>query len=226
MIGTWTAPIGDGRSADEMMVAFDRGRAVRVLVMPALFEEANKLRRFTVETMRRLDELGVDSFLPDLPGQNESVAPLESQTLESWRMAARNASALKKATHVLTFRAGVLIAPEGLPGWSYAPQSGAKLLRPMIRARIIAAREAGRIENAEALKEIGRESGLELAGWPIGPEMFRELEGSGDTGDVTLQNISQSELGGAGLWLRAEPGEAPEQSEELARIVSGARNQD
>lgn len=222
MIGTWTAPLGDGRSAEEMMVAVDRGRAVRILVMPALFDEANKLRRFTIETMRGLDEFGVDSFLPDLPGQNESSAPLEKQTLQHWRTAAQEASTAKGATHVLAIRAGALIAPKDLPGWSYAPQDGSKLLRSMIRARTIASRETGRAESAETLREIGREKGLDLAGWPIGAEMFRELEQAVQDGSEIRRMISQSDLGGAGLWLRAEPGEAPEQSEKLARIVSGS----
>ena len=45
-----------------------------------MFDEANKLRHFTIELMRRLDTAGIDTFLPDLPGCNESLAPLEAQT--------------------------------------------------------------------------------------------------------------------------------------------------
>ena len=54
MIAAWTAPDG----GEEYAVAFDRGRARRVLVLPALFDEANKLRHFTVEVMRRLVPTG------------------------------------------------------------------------------------------------------------------------------------------------------------------------
>jgi len=35
------------------------------------------MRRFTVEVMRRLDNAGIDSFLPDLPGGNESSQALQ-----------------------------------------------------------------------------------------------------------------------------------------------------
>ena len=65
-----------------------------MLILPALFDEANKLRHFTVEVMRRLDAAGIDSFLPDLPGCNESRAPLETQTLTGWREAAEAAAGL------------------------------------------------------------------------------------------------------------------------------------
>ena len=82
MIATWRAPSLGGKSAEELLVSFDRGRARRVLVLPALFDEANKLRHFTVQIMRALDELGLDCFLPDLPGCSESLVPLEDQTLE------------------------------------------------------------------------------------------------------------------------------------------------
>ena len=51
-------PSPDG---DEYALAFDRGRAQRLLVLPALFDEANKLRHFTVEVLRRLDVSGIDA---------------------------------------------------------------------------------------------------------------------------------------------------------------------
>ena len=71
MIFTWNITALDGDpSTEEMLLGFDRGRAVRVLILPAWFDEANKLRRFTVGVMRRLDAAGIDCFLPDLPGCN------------------------------------------------------------------------------------------------------------------------------------------------------------
>ena len=65
---SWPCLLGHGQMADEMALSFDQHRRWRLLIVPALFEEANRLRRFTVEVMRRLDNAGVDSFLPDLPG--------------------------------------------------------------------------------------------------------------------------------------------------------------
>src|SRR5690606_34249762 len=80
VIAGW--PAADG---EEYALAFDEGREARLLVLPALFDEANKLRRFSAEVMRRLDAAGIDTLLPDLPGCNESLAPLEGQTLAGWR---------------------------------------------------------------------------------------------------------------------------------------------
>ena len=214
MLAAWPAPDGE-----EYALALDRGRERRVLVLPALFDEANKLRHFTVEVMRRLDEAGLDAFLPDLPGCNESEAPLEAQTLLGWREAAEAAAGHFGATHALTIRGGALCGPE-LPTWRYAPATGASILRAMLRARVLASKEAGLEESREALLEQGREAGLELAGYRLGPQMIRELEAAEPSGGAALANIAQTDLGGAGLWLRAEPDHDPAQAEALARIVA------
>ena len=209
----------------EYALAFDRGRASRLLILPALFDEANKLRRQSVEIMRRLDAAGTDSFLPDLPGCNESLQPLASQTLAGWRGAAQAAAAHFGATHLLTIRAGALLAPQDLPGWRYAPFSGASALRGMLRARVIAAREAGRSETLESLQEVGRTQGLDLAGYRIGPELFGELEQARVEESDTLADIAQDAVGGSGLWLRAEPDEAPQQADALAAILTAGLGQ-
>ncbi|WP_379921233.1 hypothetical protein [Erythrobacter sp. R86502] len=221
MIDTWKCPaFADGPPAEEQVLAFDRNRASRVLVCPAWFDEANKLRRLTVEVMRRLDAAGIDSFLPDLPGCNESLAPLESQTLESWQAATVAAAETLGATHVLTIRAGALLAPTFLPGWFYAAQSGPKLLRGMVRARIIAAREAGITETSDDILETGRQTGLFLGGWSIGAELIRSLETAEPIRSAGQTDIAQSAVSGAGLWLRAEPDEHPGQADQLARIIA------
>lgn len=220
---TWNIPaLGPAPASTELLVAFDRGRAARVLILPAWFDEANKLRKFTVEVMRKLDAAGIDSLLPDLPGCNESLAPLAEQTLEGWRAAAQASAQVLGATHVLAIRAGALIAPEGLPGWHYAPQSGPKLLRGMIRARTIAAREAGLGETSEALLASGRSAGLMLGGWQMSAAMLRALEVAEPALAPGQSTIAQAELGGAGLWLRAEPSEDATQAAALAAIISGA----
>ncbi len=221
MIFTWNNPAPDGSlPLEELLVAFDRGRPARVLVCPAWFDEANKLRRFTIEVMRRLDALGIDSLLPDLPGCNESLAPLENQTLAGWRASMVAAGEALRATHVLTIRAGALVAPAGLPGWHYAAQSGPKLLRGMIRARTISAREAGLAETSEGLMAAGREAGLVLGGWSIGAAMFRELETAEPSLAAGQSDLAQSAIGGPGLWLRAEPDEDAEQADRLAALIA------
>ena len=212
----WPAPSGD-----EYALTFDCGRARRLLVLPALFDEANKLRHFTVEVLRRLDAAEIDSFLPDLPGCNESPAPLERQALDSWIIAAEAAAAHFAATHLLTIRGGDLCAPDGLPTLRYAPATGPALLRALLRARVIASKEAGIDEDRESLLERGRREGLELAGHRLGAAMVRALETAEPTGGAALANVAQSDLGGPGLWLRAEPGHSPEQADALAARVAG-----
>lgn len=204
----------------ETALACDRGRKARLLVIPALFDEANKLRRLTVEVMRRLDRAGVDCFLPDLPGCNESTAPLEIQTPESWRAAMRAAAAEFAATHVLALRGGALIAPEGLPGWRYAPVKGAAILRQMLRARTLAAREAGREEPAEAIMAAARGDGVELAGYRLGAAMVRAFETLTPAPAPGVFQIDQDMIGGSGLWLRAEPSENRMQADALAAIIA------
>ena len=219
MIANWPCPTTDGigASSEEYAVAFDRQRAARVLIVPALFDEANRLRRFAIETMRRLDVAGIDSVLPDLPGTNESLAPLPAQSLDSWRAAMAFAAVHFRATHVLALRGGALVAP-ALPGWALAPVTGAAILRQLVRMRLLAAREAGREETSEALLREGRDDGLMLGGHALGPAMVTGLEVAEPI--AGLAPISQSDLGGGALWLRAEPSEDAGQSAALAQIVA------
>jgi hypothetical protein len=218
VILAWPSPGG----GEEYALAFDQGREIRVLVLPALFDEANKLRRFTVEVMRRLSAAGMDIFLPDLPGCNESLAPLESQTLAGWTEAAEAAAAHFGATHALSIRGGALHAPPALSEWRYAPATGASLLRALLRARILAGKEAGIEESREALLERGRAEGLELAGYRLGPRMIRELESAEPMGGAALANIAQSDVGVGGLLLLAEPDHSAEQADALASLISQA----
>jgi len=214
MIAAWPGPDGD-----EYTLACDRGRPHRLLLLPALFDEGNKLRHFTVEVLRRLDAAGIDAFLPDLPGCNESLAPLAAQTLAGWRQCAETAAAHFAATHVLSLRGGALCEPDTLPVLRYAPVTGEALLRALLRARVLASKEAGLDESREGLLERGRREGLELAGYRLGAQMVRELEVAEPGGGAALTNVAQPDLGGPGLWLRAEPAHDPGQAEALASRV-------
>ena len=120
---------------------------------------------------------------------------------------------------MLTIRAGALLAPQGLPGWRYAPIGGRKVLRAMLRARTIAAKEAGAAERTEDLEAAARREGIDLAGWRLGAEMFAALESAEP--DTALSEIEQASLGGPGLWLRAEPGDDAAQAGALAAAVAG-----
>lgn len=216
MISDYPCPSGDS----EYALAFDRGRPHRLLIVPALFEEANRMRRFTVEVMRRLDAAGIDCFLPDLPGCNESLQPLEAQTLDSWRAAMTTAAEHFAATHVLGIRGGILVQPNALPGWRYGPVKGANLLRQMLRARIVGSREAGQTETQEGLLELGAREGLDLVGYRLGVELLEKLQAAVPSTEPNAIEVLQDLIGGGGLWLRAEPGEDRAQADALAAIVA------
>ena len=76
MYVTWPCPLPDGSTGEEMALRFGKDRPRRLLMIPPLFDEANKFRHQVTEIMRRFDANGVDCVLPDLPGCNESTAPL------------------------------------------------------------------------------------------------------------------------------------------------------
>jgi hypothetical protein len=214
---TWPCPLPGGGTAEEFALACDGGRARRLLIVPALFDEGNRMRRFTVEVMRRLDAGGVDTFVPDLPGCNESLQPLDRQTPADWQSAVNAAAHHFAATHVLGIRGGCLFTPAGLPTFHYAPLKAASTLRQMLRARMLSAREAGREESREQLTELALTHGITLAGCALGADFYRDFEAMVPVGDATL--IGQEQVGGSGLWLRAEPDENAEQADALAALL-------
>jgi hypothetical protein len=216
-LASWTAPGG----SEELVVRMGPADArARLLVLPAWFDEANKTRHFTIELMRDLAAMGVASELPDLPGCNESKAALAEQSLPAWRDAAACAADQLHATHVLAIRAAVSISP-ALPGWAYAPVPRTSVLRALLRARVMASREAGRTETTEALLETGRTRGLSLVGYRIGPRLVSELADPPGT-PSPLVEISQDTLGAGGLWLRAEPDHDASQAQALATLIAQA----
>ena len=221
---TWTAPLPDDGASEEFVLTFDGARERRLLILPPLFDEHNKMRRQIVEIMRKLDQHGIDSFLPDLPGCNESRAELSLQTLGSWRTAAAEAARIFSASGVFAVRGGALLVPQ-LPGHVYAPLKGRQLLRSMLRARTIAAREAGQDEKVADLLDQGRETGLELGGWNLGPQMITQLEEAEPPARDDLRVVDHAAVGGSPLWLRAEPDDDPKQADAIAELVASAEAQ-
>lgn len=206
--------------AQEYALSFDAAHEWRVLVVPALFDEGHKLRRLCVDVMRRLDASGIDSFLPDLPGTNESEQDLAGIALEDWASAMSAAANTFAATHVLAIRGGGLLLPEGLPGWHYGPVKGASQLRTLLRARTLAAREAGREESADDLLAEAQERGIELAGYKLSAAMISGLQQALPAPRSGIKVIEQELLGGSPLWLRAEPDADAQQADALAAVIA------
>ena len=203
------------------MVAGPEDAVRRVLIAPALFEEANKTRRLLAQTMRLLAERGVASVLPDLPGCGESLAPLERQDLASWRRAMAAAAKQFATSHVLSVRGGAAVAPRTGPGWRFEPVGARSQLRTLLRTRMLAARESGVEESGSRLLDEGRYHGLELAGYRLGPKMVTALETADLPRTSKRATLTLAELGGVPLWRNAEPGEDPALAAALAARIAG-----
>ena len=193
---------------DEFCLSFGGDTARRILIIPPLFDEMNRMRRVLVSTMRDLAGRGVGCVLIDLPGCNESLAPLEHQSLDTWRDAVAACAGQLSVTHIASIRGGSLIgsAQPDLPNWRLAPVKGASLLKTMIRTRIAGEKEAGNnISEAQLLAQ-AEYVPIELAGNMLGSDMVAQLA---IAEPMALANLVERKLGediiGSPLWLRAEP---------------------
>ena len=196
-----------------------------ILIVPPLFEEANRTRRTLVLAMRALAADGFSALLPDLPGQNESLVPLAHVDLDRWQEAlAQILSGIDGPTIVASFRGGALIDHKAKANawWRLAPVGGASLLRTLMRARVSADREAGIASSLEDLQDKAKSAPLLLAGNLLSPAMIAQL-GSGEPKPVEpLRSIGLGTDGIAGtpLWLRAEPGEDGAMAAAIAADIS------
>ncbi len=196
-----------------------------VLIVPPLFEEANRTRRTLVLAMRALAAEGFGAMLPDLPGQNESLVPLEQVDLARWQDAlVKVAAGIDGPILVASVRGGVLIDHQvkAAAWWRLAPVGGASLLRTLMRARVSTDREAGLTSSLESLQEEAKTRPLLVAGNRLSPEMVAQLGTSEAQAVEPLRNIALGADGIAGtpLWLRAEPGEDAAMAAAIAADIS------
>jgi hypothetical protein len=196
-----------------------------VLIVPPLFEEANRTRRKLVLAMRALAARGFAATMPDLPGQNESLVALESVDLGLWQEAlAEFAADIDGPLFVASIRGGCLIDHQvkAAGWWRLAPVGGASLLRTLLRARVSADREAGVTSSLESLTEAAQREPLLLAGNRLSPAMIAGL-GSAEVRPIEpLRSVSLGADGIAGtpLWLRAEPSEDGAMAEAIADAIA------
>lgn len=220
MYVNWPAPRADGAVGEEMALTFDKGREHRLLVIAPLFDEANKFRRQATEIMRNIDAQGIDCVLPDLPGGNESAAPLDRQSFTEWRAAIKAAAEHFRATHLFAVRASCSLLPSEMPGLLYAPQAPARQLRAMVRARTIALREAGAAETSDEIAAKGRSEGVTLAGWSISPTLYADLEKEIQIESDQHTDLPHENIGGSPFWLWAEPGYDADQAKALSAAIT------
>jgi hypothetical protein len=207
----------DAGGLPEQLLCFgEENSARRLLIIPPLFDEMNRVRRVLVTAMRALGAQGVSCLLPDLPGTNESQAALSAQSLDSWKASMVAVAQRMKATHIASIRGGTLLdglCPE-LPHWRLAPVSGGSLLKTMLRTRIAGDKEAGVTTSMDDLMLVAQSAPLALAGSQLGPSMVAQLVTAEPAPLPRLRSLTLGEgpdqLVGSALWLRTEPQDDPD----------------
>ena len=185
------------RGGTEHVLRHGAGTPVTLLVLPALFEEANRMRRFTVSVMRHLAAQNIGTILPDLPGTGESNIPLCDVKLSDWHEAISTLSA--KVTGSVAIRGGALLDSTMKNRWRLAPESGERLLRDMTRATALSAGVP-----ASEIDRQARTMPTRLAGNVINPALYFVLHGAMPVDGAHITTVE-----GPKLWRAAEPGDDP-----------------
>lgn len=198
-----------------------------IVIVPPLFEEANRTRRTLVLAMRALVAEGFAALLPDLPGQNESLVPLVEVDLDRWQDALAGVIAgIDGPAIIASVRGGTLIdhKAKAAAWWRLAPVGGASLLRTLMRARVSADREAGVTSSLEDLQAAARSEALLLAGNRLSPPMIAQLGGAEVQPVAPLRSVTLGSgtdaIAGTPLWLRAEPGEDAAMARAIAADIA------
>lgn len=139
-----------------------------ILLVPPLFEEANRTRAVLTDMARRLAARGLASAIADLPGQNDSLLPMEQARLTSWRRSLAAATAtLTGRIHIAAVRAGALLDGyvEAASRWYWSPMTGAEQVRELERLRAAGDGESygGNLLAPELLAELTAAEPMTLA---------------------------------------------------------------
>ena len=176
---------------------------LELLVFEPLFEEANRCRRLTARVLRGLDAAGVNAAVAELPGTSESLTPIAEVDFNDWR----DSAAAYHTRFVASFRGGALLddAPGCSNVWRFAPETGSRIVRDLRRTALTS--ENGTLLAGHALSDDFLTS-LEVA--EPAAIASRTLRLTSDTASADTQ------VEGAPLWRRAEPGDDPELAVALA----------
>ena len=198
------------RGSAERLFTVGEGRDL--LILPALFAEANRARAFTVAVMRTLAGRGFKSVLPDLPGTLESRKSLAEMSWEDWRAFVLDLEATLHRPLVLAIRGGALLPTATPHRLHFAPTSGERVVRDLLRARLASDKEAGRATTMAALSGSLAQKTDRLAGFDLSPALSQPLataETPSEAHTVRLASDAadaDARINGPALWRRAEPG--------------------
>jgi len=214
----------------ELCLCISARSSRRVMLVPPLFDEMNRMRKMLVDVMRLLEPLEVGTFLPDLPGINESLTALKQLTLSDWQKSMQACAQQHGISHIASFRGGALAVNkiENANHWIFSPVKGATILRTMMRTRVAADRESGRNTSLADLIGQADVAPIELAGNILGSKLFMQLNAA-DIPDMPNQRIVRLEsdskpgdihIPGSALWLRAEPDDDRAMSSAIAHDIA------
>ncbi|APG63647.1 hypothetical protein LPB140_06190 [Sphingorhabdus lutea] len=197
----------------------------RILIIPPLFDEMNRMRRFICQFMTSSISFQLGSTVLDLPGCNESLQLLANQDLEIWQQAVAVAATRFQATHILSFRGGTLIDHvPNLPIFRVAPCKGRSLLSTLMRTEIITQKEMGNIVNSDHYFAQSKLGPICLAGNMLGTNMVNALQNAQPHNAPHVHTIKigngDNMISGSALWLRAEPGEDEHMANMLAAHIA------
>ena len=181
----------------DMTLRHGAGSPLTLLVLPALFEEANRMRRFTVSVMRMLADRGIGTVLPDLPGMGENFTDLTHIAVGTWLE--RLSSIIDKHSLSISIRGGCLLDGLIAHRWRLAPEAGERLLRDMVRATAF-----GEGVTASEIEARAKAQQTRLAGNLIGPALYNSLMAAVPEGDAFVSRVE-----GPKLWRFAEAGDDP-----------------
>ena len=181
---------------------------------------------------RALAKRGVASVLPDLPGQGESVVPLEETDLDQMRDAIMALTAeISTADHAYAvgLRSGALLDPYGMFAgrWHLAPVEGEAQLRDLLRTALAG---GGLPAGSDIYALTDSEEPLQIAGNRISSDMAVNLLGAllYDEPGIPRRVIrldtdprpADRHVPGTPLWRRAEPDNDPALAALLAEDIA------
>ncbi len=201
-----------------------RGRPTIILV-PPIFDEANKVRRTLLITLRALAQHGFAVALPDLPGQNDSLVETSSVDISHWRQSLRDFSkTIDGDIATASWRGGSLIddAAPAIAHWRMSPVCGSTLLKSLLRGKLASLKEAGRSMTMAQLRAEALSNGAELAGHRLSSSMIAQLENAIPSEPHHLRVVEPQSpgIGGSALWLRSEPTEDAQMAQAMANDIS------
>ncbi len=204
-----------------------------LLIVPPLFEEMNRTRALLAAVGRRLVDLGIATWLPDLPGTGDSALPFAEARWKIWQhaleaLAQQISTTHGKSAHIFAVRGGALLG-ESIPAGSHywlAPVAGERLLRELLRARMAADQERGTPVSTTALEAELESLPVELAGYPVSPALATALRAATLPDVMPLRRATAGSgdadiaFDGPPLWRHAEPTAAPALAKALADDIA------